>query len=55
MDIAAEVLREVAAEVLIVLLNWGVGNLVYCYMVVQVGLGFNINTSTVLYSTVARR
>jgi hypothetical protein len=47
-EVAAKVLTEVlteAAEVLIVQLNRGVGNLVYRYVVVQAGLGFNIDTS----------
>jgi hypothetical protein len=54
-EVLTEVLAEVAAEVLAVQLDQGVGNLVYHYIVVQAGLGFNIDTSTTLYSTVTRR
>jgi hypothetical protein len=44
-EVAVEVFIELAAaEVLIIRLDRGVGNLVYCYMVVQAGLGFDINT-----------
>ena len=44
---------DLAAEVLVVRLDRGVGNFVYRYMVVQAGSGFDINTSTALCSTVA--
>jgi hypothetical protein len=54
-EIAVEVLTEVTAEVLIILLDRGVGNLVYYYIVVQAGLGFNIDTGAALYLTVAGR
>ena len=53
--VAVEALIEVAIEVLIILFNWGVGNLIYYYIVVQAGLGFNIDTSTALYLTVTER
>jgi hypothetical protein len=38
------VLAEVAAKVLVVQLSRGVGNLIYRYIVVQAGLGFNVDT-----------
>ena len=50
-----EVLIEVTTEVLVILLNWGVGNLVYYYIVVQAGLEFNVDTGAILYSTVAEK
>ena len=55
MDITAEILVEIAIEVLVVLLDWGVRNLIYYYIVVQAGLGFNINTNTTSCLTVAER
>ena len=54
-DITTEVFTEVVIEVFIVLLNQGVGNLIYYYIVIQAGLGFNINTSTTLCLIVAKR
>jgi Mg2+/Co2+ transporter CorB len=54
-EVLVKVFAEVAAKVLAVQLNQGVGNLVYCYIVVQVGLEFNINTSAALCLTVTRR
>ena len=54
-EIAAEVLTKVATEILVVQLDQGVRNLVYCYVVVQAGSGFNVDTNTALYSTVAGR
>ena len=53
MEVTVEVLAKVAIEVLVVLLDWGVGNLIYYYIVVQVGSGFNIDTGAALYLTVA--
>ena len=55
MDITAEILVEITIEVLVVLLNWGVGNFVYYYIIVQAGLGFDINTNTTSCLTVAKR
>ena len=56
MEVVTEVTAEVvAAEVVIVRLNWGVGNLVHCYVVVQAGLGFDVDTGAALCSTVAGR
>ena len=49
------VLAEVAAEVLVVLLDWGVGNFVYRYIVVQAGSGFDVDTGAAPCSTVAER
>jgi len=57
-EITAEVATEVAAvaaKVLIIQLNQGVGNLIYYYIVVQAGSGFNINTGAALCSTVTSR
>ena len=54
-EITAEIAVEIAAEFFVVQLNWGVGNFVYYYIVVQAGLGFNINTSTTLCLIVAKR
>ena len=48
-----EVVAEIAIEFLIIRLDWGVGNFVYYYIVVQAGLGFDVDTSTALYLTVA--
>ena len=42
-------------EVIIVQLNRGVGNLIYYYIVVQAGLGFDVDTGAALCSTVAGR
>ena len=50
-----EVFIEVTTEVLVILLDRGVGNFVYYYIIVQAGLGFNINTSAAPYLTVAER
>ena len=54
-EVNVEVAMEIAVEILIVRLNWGVGNLVYCYVVVQAGLGFNVDAGAILYLIVARR
>jgi hypothetical protein len=48
-EVFGGVLAKVAAEVFVIWLDQGVGNLVYYYMVVQAGLGFDVDTSTALY------
>ena len=52
-EIATEVNTEVATKILIIQFNRGVGNLIYHYIVVQAGSGFNVDTNAALYSTVA--
>ena len=61
-DLAAEVLAEVAAvaveiaaEVLVVQLDRGVGSLVHRCVVVQAGSGFDVDTGAAPCSTVAGR
>ena len=49
------VLAEVATEVLVIQLDQGVGNLVYRYIVVQAGSGFDVDAGAALCSTVAGR
>ena len=51
----AEVITEITIEFFVVRLNWGVGNFVYYYIVVQAGSGFDIDTNTALYLTVAAK
>ena len=46
---------NLAIKVLIVQLDWGVGNFVYYYIVVQAGSEFDVDTGVFLYSTVAKR
>ena len=48
-----KIVAEITTEFFIIRLDRGVKNLVYCYIVVQAGSGFNIDTNTALYSTVA--
>ena len=54
-EILIGVLIEVATEVFIIQLNQGVGNFVYYYIVVQAGLGFDVDTGAILYLIVAGR
>ena len=54
-EVFMEVVTDIVTEFLIVQLNWGVKSLVYHYMVVQAGLGFNIDANTALYLTVVKR
>ena len=54
-EVVAEIAAEVAAEVAVVRLDGGVGNLVYRCVVVQAGLGFDVDTGAALCSTVAGR
>ena len=49
------VVPNFTAEVLVVQLNWGVGNFVHRYVVVQAGSGFDVDTGAALCSTVAGR
>ena len=52
---AADVVAEITAEFLVVRLDRGVGNLVYHYVVVQAGSGFDVDTGAAPCSTVAER
>ena len=54
-EVIIEITTEVAAEVVVVRLDGGVGNLVYRYVVVQAGLGFDVDTGAALCLTVAGR
>ena len=54
-EVIAEITTEIAIEILVVRLNRGVKNLVYYYIVVQAGSGFNVDAGAALYSTVAGR
>ena len=54
-EVLTKVLAEVTAKALVVQLNQGVANLSYCYIVVQAGSGFNINTGTTLCLTVTTK
>jgi hypothetical protein len=49
------VVPDLAAEVLVVRLDRGVGNFVHCCVVVQAGSGFDVDTGAALCSTVAGR
>ena len=55
MEVFAEVVADIAAEFLVVRLDRGVGSLVYRCVVVQAGLGFDVDAGAALYSTVAGR
>ena len=55
LDLAVEVFVEIAAEVFVIQFDWGVRNFVYYCVVVQAGLGFDVDIGTTLYSTVAGR
>ena len=52
-EVDAEVTVEITMEIFVVRFDWGVRNLIYYYIVVQAGSGFDVDTSAALYLTVA--
>ena len=51
--IEQNIVPDFTAEVLVIQLNRGVKNFVYYYIVVQAGLGFDVDAGATLYLTVA--